>query len=213
MMFIVLGMMAQVSGAPTTSFYQYDGRGTVRMLTNSAGAVTDTYEYDAFGNLIASTGSTPNVYLYRGERYEAHLGLYYLRARWYNPVTGRFMTRDPKPGRIGIPRTLHAYLYASADGVNRIDPRGKEDLVEEEGAEEEAPAAEAREKQLSQRINCVLDTASSGLANGSGHKGRGEVEGVRRRHRDPSSNSQSPPNSILLIRQKRKIHRSINRKK
>ena len=43
-----------VSGTPTASFYQYDGRGTVRMLTNAAGAVTDTYEYDAFGNLIAS---------------------------------------------------------------------------------------------------------------------------------------------------------------
>jgi YD repeat-containing protein len=78
-----------VSGTPTASFYQYDGRGTVRMLTSSAGAVTDTYEYDAFGNLIAHSGATPNAYLYRGERYDTELGLYYLRARWYNPVTGR----------------------------------------------------------------------------------------------------------------------------
>ena len=86
-----------VNNAPTASFYQYDGRGTVRMLTNAAGAVTDTYEYDAFGNLIARTGTTPNAYLYRGERYEHDLGLYYLRARWYNPVTGRFMTRAMAP--------------------------------------------------------------------------------------------------------------------
>ena len=68
-----------VNGAPSASFYQYDGRGTVRLLTNSAGAVTDSFEYDAFGNLIASTGTTPNDYLYRGERYDADLGFYYLR--------------------------------------------------------------------------------------------------------------------------------------
>jgi RHS repeat-associated protein len=92
-----------VNSVPTASFYQYDGRGTVRMLTNAAGAVTDTYQYDAFGNLIASAGSTPNVYLYRGERYDADLGPYYLRARWYNPVSGRFMTRDPYQGSIYDP--------------------------------------------------------------------------------------------------------------
>ena len=55
----------QVNGAWTPSFYGYDGMGSVRQLTNSAGAVTDTYEYDAFGNQISHTGSTPNNYLYR----------------------------------------------------------------------------------------------------------------------------------------------------
>jgi hypothetical protein len=54
-------------------------------LTNAAGAVTDTYEYDAFGNKINSTGTTPNNYLYRSEQYDPDLGLYYLRARYYNP--------------------------------------------------------------------------------------------------------------------------------
>ena len=49
-----------VSGAWTASFFGYDGMGSVRQLTNSAGAVTDTYNYDAFGNKISSTGSTPN---------------------------------------------------------------------------------------------------------------------------------------------------------
>ena len=63
-----------VNGTPTASFYQYDGRGTVRLLTNSAGAVTDAYEYDAFGNLISSAGTTSNAYLHRGERYDSDLG-------------------------------------------------------------------------------------------------------------------------------------------
>src|SRR6185312_11485944 len=58
-----------VNSAWTPSFYSYDGAGSVRQLTNSAGAVTDSYEYDAFGNQITHTGTTPNNYLYRGEAF------------------------------------------------------------------------------------------------------------------------------------------------
>jgi len=125
-----ISQLQTIQGALTASFYQYDGRGTVRMLTNAAGAVTDTYAYDAFGNLIAQTGSTPNAYLYRGESYDSDLGLYYLRARWYNPATGRFMTRDPYQGSIWDPASLHRYNYARANPVNYIDPSGRSNLVE-----------------------------------------------------------------------------------
>jgi RHS repeat-associated protein len=114
-----------VNNAPTASFYQYDGRGTVRTLTDASGAVTDSYEYDAFGNLISKTGTTPNAYLYRGERYDAAVGLYYLRARWYNPVTGRFMTRDPYQGSVYDPASLHRYNYARSNPANFIDPSGR----------------------------------------------------------------------------------------
>ncbi len=76
---------------------------TCANLTNSAGTVTDTYEYDAFGNALQTSGTTPNNYLYRGEQYDSDLGLYYLRARYYNPVTGRFMSRDPR-GQLADPR-------------------------------------------------------------------------------------------------------------
>jgi RHS repeat-associated protein len=102
----------------------------VRQLTNSAGAVTDAYEYDAFGNLIAQTGTTPNAYLYRSERYDSDLGLYYLRARWYNPATGRFMSRDPYEGSIYDPASLHRYNYARANPVNYVDPSGRSNLTE-----------------------------------------------------------------------------------
>jgi RHS repeat-associated protein len=107
--------------------------GTVRQLTNSAGATTDSYEYDAYGNLLNSTGTTPNAYMYRGEAFDSDLGLYYLRARWMNPLTGRFMSRDPNEGSPRVPATLHKYLYTGGDPVNRIDPRGRAD-EEEEGA-------------------------------------------------------------------------------
>ena len=72
------------------TFYAYDGHGNVRFLTNESGQVTDTYVYDAFGTLITGTGTTNNRYLYTGEQFDPNLGLYYLRARLMNPLTGRF---------------------------------------------------------------------------------------------------------------------------
>jgi len=74
---------------------------------------------------------------YRGEQYDSDLGLYYLRARYYNALTGRFMSRDPKEykpfkskNRPIDPMKLHRYLYADGDPVNRIDPRGREAFFE-----------------------------------------------------------------------------------
>ena len=119
-----------IRGTWTPSFYGYDGGGSVRQLTSLAAAVTDTYNYDAFGNLLNSTGSTPNNYLYRGEQYDQNLNLYYLRARYYNPIIGRFMSRDPTDGQINIPATLHKYLYSSGDPVNAIDPTGRAAYIE-----------------------------------------------------------------------------------
>ncbi|MGB0064101.1 MAG: RHS repeat-associated core domain-containing protein, partial [Terracidiphilus sp.] len=55
---------------------------------------------------------------------------YYLRARYYNPTTGRFMSRDPKDGKLTDPKSLHKYLYADGDPVNRRDPLGREALIE-----------------------------------------------------------------------------------
>jgi RHS repeat-associated protein len=119
-----------ISDAWTVSFYGYDGGGNVRNLTNTTGAITDEYEYDAFGNAFTKVGSTPNVYLYRGEQYDSDLGLYYLRARYYDPLTGRFLSRDPNVGYIDEPATLHKYLYAGGDPVNRVDPSGRADTIE-----------------------------------------------------------------------------------
>jgi len=94
-----------INGAWTPSFYEYDGAGSVRQLTNLAAnvTVTDTYEYDAFGNAVNKTGATPNNYL----------------------------SRDPEDGKPWDPKTLHKYLYAGGDPVNAIDPtgRGEEEYV------------------------------------------------------------------------------------
>lgn len=108
----------------STHHYLYDGLGSVRALTNDQGQITDTFDYDAFGNLLTSTGDTPNAYLYTGERFDPDLGFYYLRARYHDTNLGRFHTLDTYEGRNGEPMTLHKYLYTHADPVNNTDPSG-----------------------------------------------------------------------------------------
>jgi RHS repeat-associated protein len=116
----------KIGTTPTASFYGYDGHGNVRFLTGSAGTATDTYVYDAFGMPITTTGTTPNSFLYSGEQFDSALGLYYLRARYYNPATGRLETMDPAPGSIFNPSTLHKYVFTGNNPVNWVDPTGRD---------------------------------------------------------------------------------------
>ena len=98
---------------------------TAPVAPDSYATPTDTYGYDAFGNLIGSTGTTPNVYRYQGEALDEETGLYYFRARYYDPVAGRFLTVDPLASE-----GEHPYEYAAADPVNGHDPTGEQDVLE-----------------------------------------------------------------------------------
>jgi len=130
----------QVNGTPPTVYYVHDGHGSVRALTNTTGTVTDTYDYDAFGNLLHSSTTlsspTPNNYLFAGEQFDPDLGLYYNRARYLNVSTGRFFTMDMDEGDDQDTLTLHKYIYANADPVDGADPSGFQDSLAELGAEE-----------------------------------------------------------------------------
>jgi len=123
------------SGTWAKSFYLYDGHGSVRNLADSSGNITDSYTYDAFGNLIESSGTTANNYLFAGEQFDSILNLYYNRARYLNTNTGRFWSMDTYEGDQHTPSTLHKYLYTSNDPSDRIDPSGNQDVVSELGAE------------------------------------------------------------------------------
>jgi RHS repeat-associated protein len=98
-----------LGGAWTTSYYSYDGHGSVRQLTDTAGNVTDTYTYDAFGNLLERSGSTQNNMLFAGEEFDPALGVYYNRARYYDQNTGRFWSVETFEGYGSNPATLHKY--------------------------------------------------------------------------------------------------------
>ncbi len=126
------GLISQrqlINGEWVVSYFVKDGHNSTRLLTDANGNVTDTYDYDAFGNTINQTGNTPNNYLYAGQQYDPDLGLYYNRARYFNPSIGRFQTSDPFEGIKDDPPSLHKYLYANSDPVNRSDPSGKSAIV------------------------------------------------------------------------------------
>lgn len=107
-----------------TRYYHADGLGSIRVLTNDIGEVTDTYQFSAFGELLAHTGDDPNPYLFAGEPFDLNSGFYYLRARWMDPGAGRFASADPAQPDLLDPAALHRYTYAANDPVNSIDPTG-----------------------------------------------------------------------------------------
>jgi RHS repeat-associated protein len=108
----------------TLNYFGYDGHGSVRELTDAFGEISDRYDYDAFGNLVFSSGTTANAYRYCGEQYDPDLGLYYLRARYLNADSGRFWTMDSYEGSGSDPMSLHKYLYAHVNPVMLSDPSG-----------------------------------------------------------------------------------------
>ena len=110
--------------AGTVSTYHADGQGSTKALTDAAGNTTDRFIYTAYGEVEHREGMTDSDFLFTGEQFDAGLGFYYLRARYYNPSNGRFPTMDTYQGRVGEPQTLHKYLYVHADPVNHIDPSG-----------------------------------------------------------------------------------------
>jgi len=105
-------------------FYQVDGLGSTRALADEDGNVTDTYDYEAFGELIDGEGDSENHYRYAGEQFDEVLNEYYLRQRFYNTDTGRFTRRDTYEGNIANPLELHKYIYGASNPVTYTDPSG-----------------------------------------------------------------------------------------
>jgi len=92
--------------------------------------VTDSYWYTAFGEELASTGTTSNEFRYTGEQLDPNTQFYYLRARWMKPSTGRFMSVDPLlRGRRPAPM-LPVYAYTNSSPVTYVDPTGLFTMVE-----------------------------------------------------------------------------------
>ncbi|MEZ4315131.1 MAG: RHS repeat-associated core domain-containing protein, partial [Polyangiaceae bacterium] len=99
-------------------------RGDVVGMTDPTGALEATRAYDPWGRIQLSTGTSPE-HGYRGERHDPATGLVYLRARWYDPTTGRFLTPDVADGSSEDARTLNRYVYALSDPLNKLDRSGE----------------------------------------------------------------------------------------
>jgi RHS repeat-associated protein len=117
-------LISQKRGS-AVSYYHYDGQMSTRQLSNGTQIVTDEYVYGAFGETLQRVGSTNNEYLYTGECNDLNTGFYYLRARFYDPSLGRFVTADRHPFDPFDPPTLHRYVYAKNRPTDLIDPSGQ----------------------------------------------------------------------------------------
>ena len=106
------------------TYYVTDMHGNVVQLLDESGNVTKTYEYDSFGNEVKPEKKDENPYRYCGEYYDKETEEVYLRARYYEPSVGRFITRDTYTGESNEPLSLHLYTYCENDGVNAWDPSG-----------------------------------------------------------------------------------------
>ena len=106
------------------TYYTQNAHGDVVNLTDNNGAVTKTYQYDAFGVEKNIDDTDTNAFRYCGEYYDSESGTIYLRARYYNPITGRFISRDSYAGKKEDPLSLNLYTYCYNNPLIYIDPSG-----------------------------------------------------------------------------------------
>jgi len=103
-----------------TSYYDADGLGSVTSLSNAVGSLAQTYTFDSFGNLTASSGSLTNPFRYTGRDFDTETNLQFSRNRYYDPQAGRFLSEDPLRFTAGI----NFYGYVKNNSANLTDPYG-----------------------------------------------------------------------------------------
>ena len=107
--------------ASTVSYYQQDGPNSVSSLTNATGALTSTYGFDSFGQVTAHSGTLANSLEYTGRELDSETGMYFNRARYYDPQIGRFISEDPLGFAGG---NLNVYSYVHNNPIYFLDPFG-----------------------------------------------------------------------------------------
>lgn len=116
-----LDNIASVERAGQHHFYHTDHLGSVQMVSNMRGTITQKYTYHAFGSIKSSSGQVQNQLLFTSRPYDEETGLYDFRNRTYDPKLGRFLQRDPIPD-------INPYVYVHNNPVNRLDPLGLSDV-------------------------------------------------------------------------------------
>jgi len=104
-------------------FYHADGLGSVSVVSDVYGAPLNRYTYDPFGNPLTVSETVDNMFRFTGEPYDPS-GLIFLRARYYDPSTGRFLTPDTITGQLNDPLSQNLYVYCGNNPVVYIDPSG-----------------------------------------------------------------------------------------
>ncbi len=111
--------LEQITNAGTVTYLHHDQLGSTRLITSTAGVNIASYSYDAYGTSTATTGTATTPLGYAGEYFDTESGLIYMRARYYDPPTGQFLSRDPLEQI-----TQQPYAYTDGNPINRVDPSG-----------------------------------------------------------------------------------------
>ncbi len=148
-----IAMIEAAGSYAGTYYYHCDALGSVVGLTNASGNTVEVYEYDVYGRLGASDASHPNRILFTGREYDKETGLYYYRARYYNPQIGRFLQTDP----IGYDDGMNWYAYCGNSPVRNTDPSGSFRYIWGKGVtDKEKEAIEASFKRVGQRCGELM---------------------------------------------------------
>lgn len=119
------GDLISQNDGTSSEYYHFDGRGDTREITDGSQNVSDTRTYSAWGDLLASTGSTDTPYQFVGKHgyaFDATLDQYYVRARWYEAHTARWSSVDP----LGYVDDVNLFRYVRNSAISYVDPSGHE---------------------------------------------------------------------------------------
>jgi RHS repeat-associated protein len=118
-------------GGTVTEYFLGDALGSVRQLTDQAGVVTLAKAYTPYGETLSTAGSGVSAFAYTGEQVDPN-GLVYLRARYYSPLEGRFLSRDTWDGDVNRPLSLNRWNFVHSNPITYRDPTGhiREDRTE-----------------------------------------------------------------------------------
>jgi RHS repeat-associated protein len=130
------GVTAKLAQNSQSYFYLKDQLGSVVDIADSNGTKIQHYVYSIYGEKLATQDGSGNdisanpvlntTYTFAGRELDPESGYYYNRARYYDPGTGRFLQKDPSPGKLGVPvSVVNSYVYASNNPLNLVDPTGK----------------------------------------------------------------------------------------
>ena len=133
----LLSMTVHSESSTNTYYALTDHLSTVHAMADATGAIVESYRFDAWGRVLAvydasgqplAQSAIGNRYLWQGREYTWSTGLYYFRARWYDPLTGRWLSKDP----IGLSGGLNLYTFCANNPINVIDPWGLRPLTDAE---------------------------------------------------------------------------------
>jgi RHS repeat-associated protein len=115
-------ILARTSSGGTTAWYMVDKLGSVHDLANTSGTVIDHVAYDTYGNTLSeSSPANGDRFKFAAREYDSVTGLYFNRARYYDPTTGRFINQDPIHFSAG---DTDLYRYVGNSPTNATDPSG-----------------------------------------------------------------------------------------